>query len=123
MATDEHSAQFDAVNPSVQHHVCAFFGSMDEEHRVLRPFYRDGFDRGEKATHIVAAENRDPYLKRLAEAGIDVKRMMDTGKLEVLRCTDLCGRNTTSSWPIVTILFTSIPASASRFKYGSRFSA
>src|SRR6516225_1743475 len=93
MATDEHSAQFDAVNPSVQHHVCAFFGSMDEEHRVLRSFYRDGFDRGEKATHIVAAENRDPYLKRLAEAGIDVKRMMDTGQLEVLPWTDMYVRD------------------------------
>ncbi len=74
-------------------HVCAFFNSIDEEHRVLGSFYKDGFDRGEKATHIVAAENREGYLKRLTDAGIDVQRMMQTGQLEVLPWTDMYVRD------------------------------
>src|ERR1700693_2812701 len=74
-------------------HICAFFNGPDEEHRVLGSFYKDGFDRGEKATHIVDAENRKEYLKRLAEAGIDVQRMMQTAQLEVLPWTDMYVRD------------------------------
>ena len=36
-----------------QRHVCAFFHSPDEEYRVLLPFIKEGFERGEKAFHIV----------------------------------------------------------------------
>jgi len=36
-----------------QRHVCAFFHNPDEEYRVLLPFIKDGFERGEKAFHIV----------------------------------------------------------------------
>ncbi len=81
MAT--HSVQFAGGTLGRQRHICAFFNSIGEEHRVLRPFFKDGFDRGEKATHIVDPDNRDEHLKRLAEAGIDVQRAMDTGQLEL----------------------------------------
>src|SRR5690242_810138 len=76
-----------------QGHICAFFNTMDEEHRVLGSFYSDGFDRGEKATHIVDADNRDEYLKLLGEAGTDVEEMMDTGRLEVVPWTDMYVRD------------------------------
>ena len=55
---------------------------------MLGSFYKDGLDRGEKAAHIVDPENREEHLKRLAEAGINVQEMMDTGQLEVLPWTD-----------------------------------
>jgi MEDS: MEthanogen/methylotroph, DcmR Sensory domain len=93
MAMNGDSVQFAGVNLGAQRHICAFFNTMDEEHRVLRSFYKDGFDRGEKATHIVDAENREEYLKRLAEAGINVQEMMDTGRLEVLPWTDMYVRD------------------------------
>ena len=93
MANDEHSVHFAGVDLGRQRHVCAFFNSMDEEHRVLGSFYKDGLDRGEKATHIVDADNRQEYLKRLAEAGINVQEMMDTGQLEVLPWTDMYVRD------------------------------
>ncbi len=32
-------------------HVCAFFGSDDEEYRVLLPFIKDGFDCGDRTIH------------------------------------------------------------------------
>ena len=75
------------------HHVCAFFNTIDEEHTVLRSFFKDGFDRGEKAIHIVESENREEYLKRFAEAGINVQEVMETGRLEVLPWTDMYVRD------------------------------
>jgi hypothetical protein len=74
---------------SGRNHVCAFFNSMEEEHRVLRAFYKDGFDRDEKATHIVSGENGEDYIKRLVGSGINVEEMMAAGQLEVLAWTDL----------------------------------
>ncbi len=88
MTTHEHSVQLAGVNLAGRNHVCAFFNTIDEEHRVLGSFYKDGLDRGEKAAHIVDPENRDEHLKRLADAGIPVKKMMDTGQLDVLPWTD-----------------------------------
>jgi hypothetical protein len=74
-------------------HVCAFFNTIDEEHTVLRSFFKDGFDRGDKAIHIVEAANREDYLKRFADAGVDVQDVMDTGRLEVLPRTDMYVRD------------------------------
>jgi hypothetical protein len=82
MATN-HSVQFAGGNLGGQRHICAFFNSIDEEHRVLRSFIKDGFDRGERATHIVDPEKREEHLKRLAEAGINVRQAMDAGQLEL----------------------------------------
>jgi hypothetical protein len=64
-------------------HICAFFNSIDEQHRVLRPFIKDGFDHGDKAFHLVNPERREDHLRRLGEAGIDVDGAMGTGQLEV----------------------------------------
>ena len=43
-------------------HVCAFFNSIEMEHRVLDSFGEDGDDRGEMATHIVDPEKRQEHL-------------------------------------------------------------
>jgi hypothetical protein len=88
MATGEHSVKLAGVDLAGRNHVCAFFNTIEEEHRVLGSFYKDGLDHGEKATHIVDPANREEHLKRLAEAGIHVEEMMDTGQLEVLPWTD-----------------------------------
>ena len=74
-------------------HVCAFFNDIDEEHRVLRSFIRDAFDRGDKVTHLVDPGTREQHLKRFAEAGINVNEMMDTGRLEVPPWTDIYVRD------------------------------
>jgi hypothetical protein len=74
-------------------HVCAFFNNIDEEHRVLRSFISDAFDRGEKVTHLVDPGTREQHLKRFTEAGIDVREMMDTGQLEVPPWTDIYVRD------------------------------
>ena len=88
MPTNEHSVQLAGVDLAGRNHVCAFFNTIEEEHRVLGSFYKDGLNRGEKAAHIVDPANREEHLKRLAEAGIHVQETMDTGQLEVLPWTD-----------------------------------
>ena len=93
MATNERSVELAGVDLAGQNHVCAFFNNMDEEHRVLGSFYKGGFDRGEKATHIVNSGNREAYLKRLTDAGVNVQELMDTGRLEVLPWTDMYVRD------------------------------
>jgi hypothetical protein len=83
MRTDEHSVQFAGGALGRERHICAFFNSIDEQHRVLRSFIKDGFDRGEKVFHIVDPGLREEHLRRLADAGIDVERKMGSGQLEV----------------------------------------
>src|SRR5258706_15506921 len=82
MATNEHSVQLAGVDLAGRNHVCAFFNSIDEEHRVLGSFYKDGLDRGEKAAHIVDPANREEHLKRLAEGGIKRKKKIENRPLE-----------------------------------------
>jgi hypothetical protein len=69
-------------------HICAFFNSADEEHRVLGSFIKEGFERGDKACHLVDPDLREDHLRRLADAGIDVAQAMDTGQLELRRWQD-----------------------------------
>ena len=93
MARNEHSAHLAGVDLGGQNHVCAFFNTIDEEQRVLRSFFKEGFDHGEKAVHIVESENREEYLRGLGEVGINVQEVMATGRLEVLPWTDVYVRD------------------------------
>src|SRR5260370_36765483 len=88
METRNDSMQFAGGTLGRHRHICAFFNSIDEEHKVLRSFFKDGFDRGEKATHIVDPEKREEHLKRLGEAGINVQQAMAAGRLEELPWSD-----------------------------------
>ena len=82
-STSDRRVQFAGGTLGSDCHICAFFNSADEEHRVLRSFIKDGIDGGEKSCHFVDPQLRDDYLKRLGEAGIDVERTMASGQLEV----------------------------------------
>src|SRR5919198_3255749 len=83
MRTNEHSVRFAGGALGRERHICAFFNSIDEQHRVLRSFIKDGFDRGEKVFYIVDPGLREEHLKRLADAGNDMERKMGSGQLEV----------------------------------------
>src|SRR5260370_10980401 len=88
MATNSGPMQCAGGSLGQHRHICAFFNSVDEEHRVLRSFIKDGFDSGDKAFYIVDPELQGEHLKRLAESGIDVERAMGTGQLELRRWQD-----------------------------------
>jgi hypothetical protein len=66
-------------------HVCAFFHSKEEEYRVLMPFIKDGFEKGDRAFHVVDPTHRPAHLQRLVREGIDVPSAEATGQLEVRR--------------------------------------
>jgi hypothetical protein len=56
MEATAQSPQFTGRTFGWHRHICAFFNSFDEQHRVLRPFIKDGFDRGDKVAHLVDPE-------------------------------------------------------------------
>jgi len=65
-------------------HACAFFHTKDEEYRVLMPFIMEGFERGDRAFHIVDPEHHATHLERLAQEGVDIPAAEAGGQLEVL---------------------------------------
>jgi hypothetical protein len=64
-------------------HVCAFFGSDEEEYRVLLPFVKEGFDAGDRAVHVVEPHRCADHLRRLAAEGIDTAAAGERGQLEL----------------------------------------
>ncbi|HEY0685758.1 MAG TPA: MEDS domain-containing protein [Steroidobacter sp.] len=68
---------------AVPRHVCAFFNSADEEYRVLLPFIKEGFDRGDKAVHVLNPDQRADHLGRLSAAGVDVAAAQANEQLEI----------------------------------------
>jgi hypothetical protein len=83
MESRDHTLEFAGGTLGQHRHICAFFNGIDEQHRVLRSFIKDGFERGDKAFHLVDPLRREEHLRRLAEAGIEVEEAMGTGQLEV----------------------------------------
>jgi hypothetical protein len=83
METPARSAQFTGSVLGPHRHICAFFNSIDEQHRVLQPFITDGFADGDKAFHYVDPERQEEHLGWLAGAGINVPEAIGTGQLEV----------------------------------------
>jgi hypothetical protein len=71
------------------HHVCAFFYSRDEQNRVVMPFFKEGFDRGEKLFYIVDSRQRDEHVSACSCAGIDVETALESGQLELRNWEDV----------------------------------
>ncbi len=69
-------------------HVCAFFSSHDDYYRTLLPFITEGFERGEKAVHVVDPDRRADHLSRLASVGIDPAAAQHTQQLALLQWHD-----------------------------------
>ena len=69
-------------------HICAFFNSPDEAHRVLLPFIQEGLQLGEKALHTVDPRQRGDHVRWLTSAGIDVASPDNDSQIEVLDWTD-----------------------------------
>jgi hypothetical protein len=69
-------------------HVCAFFNSREEHDRVMMPFFKEGYDRGEKLLHIVDPRMRDAHVAACRECGIDVDSAQASGQLEVRNWED-----------------------------------
>jgi hypothetical protein len=88
MGTNGGSVQCAGVSLGQHRHICAFFNGVEEQHRVLRSFIKEGFERGDKAVHLVDPELREDHLRWLAEAGIDVEQAVGKGQLDLRRWQD-----------------------------------
>ncbi len=64
-------------------HICGFFRNPEEEYQLLLPFIKEGFERGEKAFHVVDPKLRDDHLRRLNSAGINVTEAEKSGQFEL----------------------------------------
>lgn len=84
----EQPIRFAGATLGAQRHVCAFFHSPDEEYQVLLPFIKEGFQRGEKAFHIVDPNLRDEHLRRLRSVGIDVIGAQESGQFQLRNWED-----------------------------------
>jgi hypothetical protein len=84
MNPNEQPIRFAGSELGVKRHVCAFFHTPEEEYRVLLPFITEGFERSEKAFHVVDPELREAHLRRLESAGIDIASVQDEGQFELL---------------------------------------
>ncbi len=83
--SDAHEVSLAGKTIRSNQHVCAFFSSKEEEYRVLMPFIKEGFERGDRAFHVVDPDHRETHLKCLSEAGIAVNDAETRGQLEVRR--------------------------------------
>jgi hypothetical protein len=66
-------------------HICAFFHSREEQNKVLMPFFKEGYERGETLFHIVDARHRQEHLDACRDHGIEVDGSLRSGQLQV--CT------------------------------------
>jgi hypothetical protein len=64
-------------------HICGFFRTSEEEYQLLLPFVKEGFERGEKAFHVVNPQLRDQHVRRLESVGIDVEGTEKSGQFEL----------------------------------------
>lgn len=69
-------------------HVCAFFRSREEQNQVFMPFFKEGYERGEKLFHIVDSRLRGEHMAACRSCGIDVESAERSGQLEVLGWED-----------------------------------
>lgn len=70
-------------------HICAFFNSADEEYRVPLPFIKEGFERGDKAYHVVNSKLRAEHVRHLESAGIALPEPKQGGQFELYDWEDV----------------------------------
>ena len=82
-AEKEKPIRFAGSELGAHRHICGFFRNPEEEYHLLLPFIKVGFERGEKAFHVVDPKLRDDHLRRLNSAGIDVAEAEKSGQFEL----------------------------------------
>lgn len=70
-------------------HICLFFRDADEEYELLLPFIKEGFERGEKAFHVVSPKQRREHLRRLISGGINITDAQKSGQFELCKWEDV----------------------------------
>ena len=82
-AEKEKPIRFAGSELGAHRHICGFFRTPEEEYHLLLPFIKEGFERGEKAFHVIDPKRRDDHLRRLNSAGINVTEAEKSGQFEL----------------------------------------
>jgi hypothetical protein len=69
-------------------HICAFFHSKAEAYDVLGSFIREGFEREEKAVHIIDPARKIEHCRCLEEMGVELPEVLRSGRLDILGWDD-----------------------------------
>lgn len=64
-------------------HVCAFFNSREEEHRLIDPFVLDGLQHGEKISLIVDPAERSDIVRHFRQLGLDMPKLLGLGDFQL----------------------------------------
>jgi hypothetical protein len=81
-------ASLAGANLDPYYHVCAFFGTRDDEYRVLAPFYRETLEWGEKLLHVIDGGLRSDHEVRMQQHGIDVCQCQQSGQFQIFGWAD-----------------------------------
>ena len=92
-ADKENPIRFAGSELGGQRHICGFFRNPEEEYHLLLPFIKEGFERGEKAFHVVDPKLRDDHPRRLNSAGINVAEAEKSGQFELCNWEQMYLRN------------------------------
>jgi len=82
-AEKENPIRFAGSELGAHRHICGFFRNPEEEYHLLLPFIKEGFERGEKAFHVVDPKLRNDHLRRLNSAAINVAEAEESGQFEL----------------------------------------
>lgn len=83
MSTDFNPVRLAGRTLSRTNHICAFFNSRQEQNKVLMPFFKEGYDQGEKLFHVVDSCLHGEHRCACQEGGIDVATAEASGQLEI----------------------------------------
>ena len=79
---NEQAIRFAGYDLGPKSHICGFFRNPEEEYRLLLPFIKEGFDRGEKVFHVVNPQLRGNHVQRFESAEIDVDQVAKSGQMK-----------------------------------------
>lgn len=77
------AASFAGATLDHYRHICAFFNSRDEKHRILDPFVLDGLQHGETISLIVDPAERSETVRHFRQLGLDMPKLLGLGDFQL----------------------------------------
>lgn len=77
------AASFAGATLDHYRHICAFFNSRDEKHRILDPFVLDGLQHGETISLIVDPAERSDIVRHFRQLGLDMPKLLGLGDFQL----------------------------------------
>ena len=65
-------------------HVCCIYGNKEEKLSMLVEFMEIGLERNEKCLYVFDECSKEKLVERFKERGLEIDRLMDSGKFEFL---------------------------------------